>query len=131
LGRWTLHLNIKFNKKPKFWPPKDPHTPAHFLIASIEMGKKMDFGFKVLEHIWAKESDISNLDTMESIAEDLKINFNDLKKLAMSEKIKTIYESNSQEAISMNVFGVPTYICNNELFWGQDRLSFLEESLKN
>ena len=43
LDRWTSHLNIKFNKKPKFWPPKDPHTPAYFLIASIEMAKKMDF----------------------------------------------------------------------------------------
>jgi 2-hydroxychromene-2-carboxylate isomerase len=130
LDRWSSHLNIKFNKKPKFWPPKDAHTPALFLIASIEMGKKMDFGFKVLEHIWAKESDISSIDTMKLIADDLKINFDELKKVAMSERIKKIYEDNTQEAISANVFGVPMYIYNNEMFWGQDRLNFLEEALK-
>jgi 2-hydroxychromene-2-carboxylate isomerase len=68
---------------------------------------------------------------MRLIADDLKINFDDLKKLALSERIKKIYEDNTQEAINLNVFGVPTYIYKNEMFWGQDRLSFLEESLKN
>jgi 2-hydroxychromene-2-carboxylate isomerase len=48
----------------------------------------------------------------------------------MSDKIKNIYETNTQEAINMNIFGVPTYIYNNEMFWGQDRLELLEYSLK-
>jgi 2-hydroxychromene-2-carboxylate isomerase len=33
--------------------------------------------------------------------------------------------------VAKNVFGAPTYIYNNELFWGQDRLDFLERALKN
>jgi 2-hydroxychromene-2-carboxylate isomerase len=113
LKRWGEFLNIKINQKPKFFPPKDPHTPALFCLASIDMGIKMHFGFKVLEQLWAQENDISNLD-----------------KLAMSDKIKKIYETNTQEAINMNIFGVPTYIYNNEMFWGQDRLELLEYSLK-
>jgi 2-hydroxychromene-2-carboxylate isomerase len=94
------------------------------------MGIKMQFGFKVLEQLWAQENDISNLETLKFIANDLKINFEDLNKLAMSDKIKNIYEANTQEAINMNIFGVPTYIYNNEMFWGQDRLELLEYSLK-
>jgi 2-hydroxychromene-2-carboxylate isomerase len=85
---------------------------------------------KVLEQLWAQENDISNLETLKLIANDLKINFEDLNKLAMSDKIKNIYEANTQEAINMNIFGVPTYIYNNEMFWGQDRLELLEYSLK-
>ncbi|MBJ7489295.1 MAG: DsbA family protein, partial [Candidatus Fonsibacter sp.] len=85
---------------------------------------------KVLEQLWAQENDISNLETLKLIANDLKINFEDLNKLAMSDKIKNIYETNTQEAINMNIFGVPTYIYNNEMFWGQDRLELLEYSLK-
>ena len=130
LKRWGEFLNIKINQKPKFFPPKDPHTPALFCLASIEMGIKMEFGFKVLEQLWAKENDISNLETLKFIANELKINFDDLSKLAMSDKIKKIYEENTQEAINMNIFGVPTYIYNNEMFWGQDRLELLEYSLK-
>jgi 2-hydroxychromene-2-carboxylate isomerase len=90
----------------------------------------MEFGFKVLEQLWAQENDISNLETLKLIASELKINFEDLNKLAMSDKIKNIYEANTQEAINMNIFGVPTYIYNNEMFWGQDRLELLEHSLK-
>jgi 2-hydroxychromene-2-carboxylate isomerase len=90
----------------------------------------MEFSFKVLEQLWAQENDISNLETLKLIASELKINFEDLNKLAMSDKIKNIYEANTQEAINMNIFGVPTYIYNNEMFWGQDRLELLEHSLK-
>ena len=130
LKRWGEFLNIKINQKPKFFPPKDPHLPALFCLASIDMGINMDFSSKVLEHLWVKENDISNIDTLKLIADDLKISFEELSKLATSDKIKKIYEANTQEAINMNIFGVPSYIYNNEIFWGKDRLELLEYSLK-
>ncbi|MFZ9276576.1 MAG: 2-hydroxychromene-2-carboxylate isomerase [Candidatus Fonsibacter ubiquis] len=130
LKRWGEFLNIKINQKPKFFPPKDPHLPALFCLASIDMGISMDFSSKVLEHLWVKENDISNIDTLKLIADDLKISFEELNKLATSDKIKKIYEANTQEAINMNIFGVPSYVYNNEIFWGQDRLELLEYSLK-
>ncbi len=130
LKRWGEFLNIKINQKPKFFPPKDPHLPALFCLASIDMGINMDFSSKVLEHLWVKENDISNIDTLKLIADDLKISFEELSKLATSDKIKKIYEANTQEAINMNIFGVPSYVYNNEIFWGQDRLELLEYSLK-
>lgn len=130
LKRWGEFLNIKINQKPKFFPPKDPHLPALFCLASIDMGISMDFSAKVLEHLWVKENDISNIDTLKLIADDLKISFEELSKLATSDKIKKIYEANTQEAINMNIFGVPSYVYNNEIFWGQDRLELLEYSLK-
>jgi len=130
LKRWGEFLNIKINQKPKFFPPKDPHLPALFCLASIDMGIDMDFSSKVLEHLWVKENDISNIDTLKLIADDLKISFEELNKLATSDKIKKIYEANTQEAININIFGVPSYVYNNEIFWGQDRLELLEYSLK-
>ena len=130
LKRWGEFLNIKINQKPKFFPPKDPHLPALFCLASLDMGINMEFSSKVLEHLWVKENDISNIDTLKLIADDLKISFEELNKLATSDKIKKIYESNTQEAINMNIFGVPSYVYNNEIFWGQDRLELLEYSLK-
>lgn len=130
LKRWGEFLNIKINQKPKFFPPKDPHLPALFCLASIDMGISMDFSTKVLEHLWVKENDISNIDTLKLIADDLRISFEELSKLATSDKIKKIYEANTQEAINMNIFGVPSYVYNNEIFWGQDRLELLEYSLK-
>jgi len=42
---------------------------------------------------------------------------------------KLAYEANTQEALARNVFGAPTYAYKDELFWGQDRLDFLERAL--
>ena len=35
----------------------------------------------------------------------------------------------TQEAIELQVFGAPTYVYRDELFWGQDRLDFLDREL--
>ena len=40
-----------------------------------------------------------------------------------------IYESNTEEALKRGVFGSPTYIVNDQIFWGQDRLSYLDDYL--
>ena len=43
--------------------------------------------------------------------------------------IATRYEALTQEAIDRRVFGAPTYVYRGELFWGQDRLDFLDRAL--
>jgi len=43
--------------------------------------------------------------------------------------IQQAYKSRTAEAHDRNVFGSPTYIVNDELFWGQDRLEFLKAAL--
>ena len=43
--------------------------------------------------------------------------------------IATRYDALTQEAIDRGVFGAPTYVYDGELFWGQDRLDFLDRAL--
>jgi len=49
--------------------------------------------------------------------------------LSYKPEVITILKENTEEAIDKNIFGVPTWIFNNELFWGQDRLDFLERAI--
>ena len=131
IKRWGEFLKIKINIKPKFFPPKDPHLPAKFTIAANLLGTKVIFGHELLKMLWSEEKDISDEKNIEIISGSFKINFNELSTLAKSEKVSKIYAMNTEEAIIKNVFGAPTYIFNDELFWGQDRLEFLERALKN
>ena len=89
------------------------------------------FGHEILKQLWSEEKDISDIKNIEKISDSFKIDFKELSTLANSEKVSKIYTDNTLEAIKKNVFGAPTYIYNNELFWGQDRLEFLERALKN
>jgi 2-hydroxychromene-2-carboxylate isomerase len=131
IKRWSEFLNIKTNIKPKFFPPKDPHLPAKFTIAANLLGTKVVFGNELLKQLWSEDKDISDEKNIEIISSKFKIDFKELSELAKSEKVSKIYTDNTEEAVEKNVFGAPTYIFNNELFWGQDRLSFLERALKN
>jgi 2-hydroxychromene-2-carboxylate isomerase len=131
IERWSKFLSIKTNIKPKFFPPKDPHLPAKFTIAASLLGTKVIFGHELLKQLWSEEKDISDEKNIETVSNNFKINFKELSTLAKSEKVSKIYTDNTEEAVEKNVFGAPTYIFNNELFWGQDRLEFLERALKN
>ena len=130
LKRWSEFLNIKINIKPKFFPPKDAHIPAKYTIAANLLGVKILFGHELLKKLWVQEQDISDENIIELISKQFKIDFKELSSLAKSEKVSKIYTDNTEEAIQKNVFGAPTYLFNNELFWGQDRLEFLERALK-
>ena len=131
IERFGKKLNININKQPKFFPPADPHKAALFTIASIKAGLSIDFGKEVLTKLWSEEKDISQDSVLEEVCRKFKLNFNEIKAVANSEEVKGIYLSNSNDAIAKGVFGAPTFIMNNELFWGQDRLDFLEDKIKS
>ena len=47
-----------------------------------------------------------------------------------SQAVQERYEANTQQAIDAGVFGAPSYVIDGELFWGQDRLDFVERKLR-
>lgn len=124
-------FNIPINTNPKFFPPSDPHLPAKFVIAAAQMGKKLIFGSECLKYLWSLEKDISDLNVLQEICNNLKLNFEEIKKMSLSNDVKNLYEKYSSDAISQDVFGAPSYIFNGEVFWGQDRLDYLEDAIKN
>ena len=130
LDRIANKQGLKINKQPKFFPPKDPHLPAKFTIASNLKGNKLNFGIECQKSLWSLEKDISDHNTLKEICEKLSLNFEEIKEVALSEDVNLMYQKNSKDAVDNDVFGAPTYVFNNEIFWGQDRLDYLEDALK-
>jgi carboxymethylenebutenolidase len=46
-----------------------------------------------------------------------------------SQAVQERYEAYTQAAIDAGVFGAPSYVVEGEIFWGQDRLEFVERAL--
>ncbi len=130
IDRIAKKFNVNINKQPKFFPPSDPHLPAKFVIAACKKGDKLRFGKMCLEYIWSLEKNISDYKILKEICEKLKLNFEEIKNLALSDEIDFKYKKNSKDAIDQNVFGAPSYVLENEIFWGQDRLEYLEDAIK-
>jgi 2-hydroxychromene-2-carboxylate isomerase len=105
---------------------------ATMILAVLErhgLETALDVAGDCLRAIWAEDRDISARDTLLEIARARGLDADALLAHAVSAGVAALYVMQSQEAIARGVFGSPTYILNDELFWGQDRLDFLDRAL--
>jgi 2-hydroxychromene-2-carboxylate isomerase len=130
LQRWSRYLQLPLNVHPAHFPvPGD--LAAKWILAALEHGTDaaLDFGGAAGRTVWAEEGDISNRDTLAAIAAGKEFDVAALEERANAPDIAARYDALTQEAIDRGVFGAPTWFCDGEMFWGQDRLDFLDRKL--
>jgi 2-hydroxychromene-2-carboxylate isomerase len=124
LERWRQHLNIPLNLQPQFNRVPGEMACCAVIAADRAGQNAMGFAFALMRGVWAEERDISDPATVKAVAKAQSITA-DLADPAA----KTAYDAYTQEAIDRGVFGAPTYVYKDEMFWGQDRLQFLDLAL--
>ena len=78
----------------------------------------------IFDAYWKDNLDISNEKILKNLLEKCKINFSKFFDGIKDLKIKDELKSITQEAHDKGIFGAPTFVVNNKIFWGQDRLEF-------
>ena len=73
---------------------------------------------------WRDNLDISNKKTLKTLLEKCKIDPDNFFEGINDPKIKVKLKNITQEAHNKEVFGAPTFVVNDKIFWGQDRLEF-------
>lgn len=132
LQRFAQHLGVPMNVKPAFFPVAA--DPAARLINAVDLhdgaAAAMAFAGAVLAAVWAHERNIADPAVL---ADLLRAQGLPAERLAQSDEpaVQQRYEADTREAIDAGVFGAPTYRVDNELFWGQDRLDFVERKLRS
>ena len=131
LKRWRDFLAIPLNLEPKFFPV--PAEAAATLVLAVlarhGVESALDVAGDCLRAIWAEDRDISARATLQEIVAARGLDAEALLAQATSAEVAARYVMHSQEAIARGVFGSPTYVLRDELFWGQDRLDFLDRAL--
>ena len=90
----------------------------------------MDLANSYMSAVWADELNIVDPDVLISIAHQHGFDGTGLYRAIESPTVLRNLKDNTQEAIARNVFGTPTWVYENELFWGQDRLDFLGRAIE-
>jgi 2-hydroxychromene-2-carboxylate isomerase len=132
LKRWRAHLGLPFNLEPKFFPFEG--TAASLLtVAALSQGADaaMQLSSAILRGCWEEEKNMADIDALVATADAAGLSGAELLAASKLPETAAAFERNSQEAIAAQVFGAPTYIYQGELFWGQDRLDFLQRALNN
>jgi len=73
---------------------------------------------------WKDNIDISNEEILITLLKKNNFDSNTFFKGIKNSKIKEDLKNTTQEANDKEIFGVPTFVFNNKIFWGQDRLEF-------
>ena len=126
-------LIAKKNRIPFKWNEKFPINSLYlmrgFLI--IDDNKKNKFIDTCFDAYWKDNIDISLEKNIQKILTDCKIDHAFFKSTIKEQKIKDKLKNLTNEAFKLDVFGAPTFLVNNKLFWGQDRLEYAIDESKN
>ena len=94
----------------------------------IENEIKEKFFEVCFDAYWKENLDISQSINLNKILDKCNINKENFHNGIKNQKIKNELKELTDKAFKLDVFGAPTFLINDKLFWGQDRLDYaLEE----
>lgn len=132
LQRWSDYLEINLNINPRFFPVNPIKSCRAIISTSIVYNKEESLVLKLAkafsEAVWVKDLNIDDNNVIIKILEDF-VDINKIKDLYMGEETCSILKENTVKAAEEDVFGVPSFVFNENLFWGQDRIFFLEKEI--
>lgn len=128
LERWRTYRGIPLNLHPAHFPTDETLAAGAVIAAERAGGDPLRLAHAILRAVWAEERDIAD---PKVLAELLEASGHDkgLLEAASSPEVVEARAKLTEEALSRGVFGAPTYVYGDELFWGQDRLDFLDRAL--
>jgi len=115
----------------------NPHFPINTLQlmrAATGLLDKSNFDSfinTIFKAIWIDGLNMGDEMVLQKVLSDSNFNSHDIFKLASTDSVKEILIENTDSAVKRGLFGVPTIFINGEMFFGQDRLDFVEEILKS
>lgn len=130
LARWRDFLQMPLNIKPRHFPV--PGDDAARLIIAVDQADGTAAALKlagaVLTAVWAQERDIANAGTRAEVLAECGLSAQRAAD-ALAPTVQATYERYTQQAIEAGVFGAPSYVIDGEIYWGQDRLDFVQRRL--
>ena len=136
-GKWMngdlkMHAedyNIEFNLSSFF-----PINSLNLMRGAIA-AQKMDIFEKytnaIFTGIWIKGLNLGDLEVLKNYLEKSGIETDELFNLCQDQEVKNQLISNTQEAVSKGIFGAPSFIIDDKLIFGQDRLHFVKKIMNS
>jgi len=133
MKRWRDHLKIPINVEPKYFPSNEVPGTRLVLAAKLAGKDAHALATEIGKALWEKEQDIGTDAVLADCAKLAGLDATAIRKAGPSDaELDALHDTFTAEAISRGVFGAPSYgLESGEIFWGQDRLEFLDRALKS
>jgi 2-hydroxychromene-2-carboxylate isomerase len=125
--RWAARFGTEFNFNPHF-----PINTLHLMRGAtglIEDTRFLAYCDAVFDAMWREPRNLGDLDELAPVIRRAGVEADEFRALIERDETKQRLKAATEDAIARGVFGAPTFFVGEELFFGQDRMDFVEEAL--
>lgn len=108
-------------------PPRHPFNPLTVLRLTIAQGAGHATVGTIFDHIWGTGHDGMAPESMTALAD--KLGVSDLQAAISDQAVKDTLRKNTEDAVAAGVYGVPSFLIDGQLFWGDDMFNMMLEWL--
>jgi 2-hydroxychromene-2-carboxylate isomerase len=124
LARWAKHYGVVLEMNPFF--PINTIRVMRGAIAAQNAGCFPAYHSTMFRAMWAERVNLGAPEIVKPIFERLGMDPDSVERDDIKEKLK----ANTDDAVSRGAFGAPTFFVGDAMFWGNDRMDFVEQALK-
>jgi 2-hydroxychromene-2-carboxylate isomerase len=131
LPRWRDFLGIPINLQPKHFPTSEALSSACCIALRETMGDApaIRLAHRVLKAIWEEELNPADEAVLAKLIGECGLDAAQVMALGPEPRWTDRKAADTQAALARGVFGAPSYVIGEEIFWGQDRLDFVQRRL--
>ncbi len=134
LRRWRAFLGVPLVLQPRAFPMDEGAIAAACIALRERHGpgegdrRCVALAHRIMRGMWAEDHDPTDAETFAALAAELGEDGDGL--LGEAERFRDRREADSRDALARGIFGAPSFVTpDGDIFWGQDRLDFLERKL--
>jgi 2-hydroxychromene-2-carboxylate isomerase len=129
LQRFAKRYGVEFSHNPHF-----PINTLTLMRGAIglqlrEPGRLRAYLDTVFRAIWVEGRNMNDAATVAVVLQGAGFDAQQLQALAADQAVKDQLKKVTQEAVERGVFGAPTFFVGKQMYWGQDRLDFVQEAI--
>jgi len=131
LRRWREYLGVPINIQPKHFPANEQAAACCVIALRETQGDApaIRLAHRVLKALWQEEKNTGDSETLGGLIREIGLDPDAVMKLGAESRWAEKRIADTQAALDRGVFGAPSYVIGDEIFWGQDRLFFVERRL--
>jgi 2-hydroxychromene-2-carboxylate isomerase len=129
LGRWARQFDVPFTFNPHF-----PINTLPLMRGAVGMQRRgaaelQRYLAAVFGAMFETPRDLGDAQVLAAVLQAADIDPAQVQAMNQDEAVKDELRRNTEEAVARGVFGAPTFFVGEEMFWGQDRLQFVDQAL--
>ncbi|MBR0671329.1 2-hydroxychromene-2-carboxylate isomerase [Neoroseomonas soli] len=131
LARWREQLGIPIHIQPKHFPHNELPAAACVIAVRETIGDApaIRLAHRVLKALWEEEKDPADPATFAALVRDCGLDAEKVMALGAEPHWLERRTADTKAALDRGVFGAPSYVIGDDIFWGQDRLDFVARRL--